>query len=298
MGKVKEAVYNWPPINCIENEKIEVSPQTPYINITPTTTHYPLNSLGGGGFIFNYPPLYTYTAMPPFVSTPVNKINSDFDGNNSPTSPVSSPYNGINGPLFPTDNNNNNNNNTQRKEKLQKYKQKRTKRNWNRPVDQGRRERAQARIRDEFGHFVPNNKRINCNNHPIIANLDENSQCSFDINQLELQLLMQQELLSLQHCSDSNIEINDNATINNENGVTVNSNNNNNMIHENRIHWSTVNMKDVFNSLNSNSFNVAFKEKIDFTSIELNVTESPYHTNYSNSTLNLLKLNDLNLASS
>ncbi len=107
-----------------------------------------LSPLSGGGFIFNYPPLYSDTPLPPF-SRPINHSTRD-DVQMLPSSPISSPLSDTvlltpsspRSPASPQFSNGTAVSSSElRKEKLEKYRQKRTKRNFNRPVDQARRER-------------------------------------------------------------------------------------------------------------------------------------------------------------
>jgi len=285
MGKVKEAVFNWPPNNAHDSNLFNSNPMTfltphGYVQVRPSQENCstPLIPLGGGGFIFNYPPLYSSTPLPPF-STSMEKSNSKVGDcctpeiNQATLSPPSSPV-GISGPLF--QNEPAQNQGLSRKEKLEKYRQKRTKRNWNRPVDQARRERAQARERDELGHFIPTNKSLNTPNMTGSSKKERFSETSRDISQ-ELEILIQ----DLSSCSDI---VEGEASCSNNGQSTV--------YHENRIHWSSVPMNDVFNTLNPNtSYADAFKEKIDFGSIELHWTASPYveysKANYPDTNINL-----------
>jgi hypothetical protein len=54
---------------------------------------------------------------------------------------------------------------------------------------------------------------------------------------------------------------------------------NQDLMHENTLLWSTVPVDQVFNTINPTNppvFLDAFKQKIDFSTIELNYTDSPH----------------------
>jgi hypothetical protein len=237
--------------NVPTNSTTVLTPQG-YMNIRPVQASYPLTPLGSGGFIFNYPPLYSFTPISPFSQSvvvngeAVATSSSPLSPPTSPSYPTSPAFQGID------------QNSSKRQEKLEKYRQKRGKRNWNRPVDQARRERAQHRVRDEFGHFVSSkqqsSKYLQDEMMDVKLQLQEfrmeSLQLKNKLNEVEIQLEEQQKLNSALSA----------------------------FLHENRILYPTVPTADLFNTLNPNaSYADAFKEKIDFSAIDLHWTESPYN---------------------
>jgi len=309
MGKVKEAVFAWPPVSNQTEPQVVlfnqgVSPASQSTNnaflvaqassmpssaftqqqsstvTTTTTSHpsalqfvspahsfgspnstnnkvvqqpssYPLVPLSGGGYIFNYPPLYTTSPIVPFsqplsISIPQNMVPVS-----PPSSPISVPTSPVSNMMLAQDPN------VTRKERLEKYRHKRSKRNWNRPADQARRERAQARIRDEFGHFVASSKSFD--------NEKEKSQEEMEVVRSQLEAWRRESQMLKDRLSQIEQRLEEQQKLNNE------------LLHENRILWSTVPTNDVFNTLNPEASYVdAFKEKIDFTNVELNTTDSRY----------------------
>jgi len=227
------------------------------IKVVHPTSTYPLVPLGGGGFIFNYPPLYTTAPLVPF-SQPAMAVPQSIVS--PPSSPVSVPSSPISSPIAPSaspvsfmtqlDAN------TVRKEKLEKYRQKRTKRNYNRPADQARRERAQARVRDELGHFVASPKTLDSEKEKMLEEMDDVK------NQLEAWRKESQMLKDRLSAVEQKLA--EQQQLNSK------------LLHENRLLWSSVPRSDVFNTLNPEaSYADAFKEKVDFANIELNWTDSP-----------------------
>ena len=239
------------------------------MTIRPVQASYPLTPLGSGGFIFNYPPLYSFTPISPFSQQVM------VSGDSSPMSPPTSPSYPTS-PTYPNNTTCSTSASTsggvvdlvKRQEKLEKYRQKRVKRNWNRPVDQARRERAQHRVRDEHGHFVSsknNNRHIqeemNDVRHQLQEYRMESLQLKNKLSEVEQQLEEQQKLNSALSA----------------------------FLHENRVLYPTVPISDLFNTLNPNaSYADAFKEKIDFSCIDLHWTESPFLEKDSNTAFNPL----------
>jgi hypothetical protein len=298
MGRVKEAVFSWPPsinqvpcnltkeqvgaqVLCNEfssnqlpagytmtsseiNSLNQVARAQSSQNSTSSQQNnsFPLTPLSNGGYIFNYPPQYSNCPYPPFsrpktvTSQNSSNISSTIllspesplsDSQSSPASPCSSPqysfgFNSTGCNL--------------RREKLEKYRQKRIKRNWNRPVDQARRERAQSRPRDELGHFLSTTKRSE-NPQKVLLAMDDVR------NQLEVWMKESQELQSKLSVVEQQLQ--EQQKLNTQ------------LLHENRILWSTIPTNDVFNTIRPGTPYVeAFKEKVDLSNIELNFTDSPF----------------------
>jgi len=223
-----------------------------------------LSPLSGGGFIFNYPPMYSEVPMPPFSRPMTNDVQMI-----TPSSPISSPLSesvllSPGSPLSPISytptspqfsNGISVSSSELRKEKLEKYRQKRTKRNFNRPVDQARRERAQARPRDEFGHFLSPKKDVE-KERMQVEMIDVKTQLETWMKESQL---LKDRLFAMEHKLQEQEQLN------------------NDLLHENRILWSTIPATDVFNTLRpGTSFIDAFKEKVDLSNVELNFTDSPY----------------------
>jgi len=207
----------------------------------------------GGGFIFNYPPLYSTTPVLPF-SQPIqqNLVSPPTSPVSVPSSPVSSPTASSPSAISPLQADGN----VARKERLEKYRQKKMKRNYNRPADQARRERAQARVRDELGHFVASPKTPDPEKEKMLEEMGDVK------NQLEAWRRESQELK--------------NRLLAMEQRLAEQEQLNNKLLHENRLLWSTVPTSDVFNTLNPEaSYADAFREKVDFANVELNWTDSP-----------------------
>jgi len=147
--------------------------------------------------------------------------------------------------------------NTSRKEKLEKYRQKRVKRNFNRPADQARKERAQARVRDEFGHFLASPKPNDLEKEKILEQMD-------DVKS-ELEAWRRESQLLKDKLSEVERKLEEQQKLNAQ------------LQYENRMLWSSVPRSDIFNTLNPEaSYVEAFKEKVDFANIELNWTDSPF----------------------
>jgi len=160
---------------------------------------------------------------------------------------------------------------TNREEKLKKYRQKRAKRNWNRGADPVRRERAQSRVRDTNGQFVPES-------HPVLVELD-NVKTRLAQSQTESQFLhgqlgaVMQELALLRKKAEDALASKEFMQKQLEEQQTIN----NQLIDENRLLWSTVPIKEVFNTIRpGNPLAEAFKENINYGNVELNCTDSPF----------------------
>lgn len=248
-----------------ETNEVQTVPTVPttvltpqgYMTIRPVQASYPLTPLGSGGFIFNYPPLYSFTPISPFsqqVVVPNDSTTTTTTSTSTVTSPI--PMSPPTSPSFPpTSPSSIMDQNAKRQEKLEKYRQKRVKRNWNRPVDQARRERAQHRVRDEHGHFVSSKNSKNIQDEMMDVRLQlqeyrmESLQLKNKLSEVEQQLEEQQKLNSALSA----------------------------FLHENRVLYPTVPISDLFNTLNPNAtYADAFKEKIDFSCIDLHWTESPF----------------------
>jgi len=157
-----------------------------------------------------------------------------------------------------------------RQEKLEKYREKRAKRNFNRPVDQGKRERACARSRDQNGQFTSETKReqekmrqaLEASHHESELLKSKLSSIEHELEQLrrraeEEQLAQQTMMKQLEAQQRMNQAL----------------------LRENTLLWSTVPTDEVFNTINQTNppvFLDAFKQKIDFSTIELNWTDSPH----------------------
>jgi len=157
-----------------------------------------------------------------------------------------------------------------RQEKLEKYREKRAKRNFNRPVDQGKRERACARSRDQNGQFTSETKREQEKMRQALEASHHESQIlrsKLSIIEEELELLRkraEEEKLAQQNMLKQ---------------LEAQEKMNQDLIRENTLLWSTVPIDEVFNTINQNNppvFLDAFKQKIDFSTIELNWTDSPH----------------------
>jgi len=153
---------------------------------------------------------------------------------------------------------------------LEKYREKRCRRNYNRPVDQGKRERACARTRDPHGHFASESKK---EQEKMRAALEASQRESIMLkNQLsniknEMALLRQKA----EEASASNQFI--------QKELEVQQQMNQVLMTENSLLWSTVPTDEVFSTINQNNpplFLDAFKQKIDFSTIELTWTDSPH----------------------
>jgi len=224
--------------------------------------YYPLVPLGGGGFIFNYPPVYSQQPLPPFTTQTIPTMATTPPSNGSPmfpSSPILSPT-GSSCPTSPQDSFSTFSptsvdlTTTSRKEKLEKYRQKRVKRNFNRQADPARRERAQSRPRDEHGHFA-SSKKVDPDKARMLMELGDVKNMLQAIAKESKEL--KDKLTAVEH------ELHEHQKLNTQ------------LLHENRVLWGSVPTDEVFNTVRPGApFADAFKEKIDFSSIELNLTQS------------------------
>lgn len=171
-----------------------------------------------------------------------------------------------------------------RQEKLEKYRQKRLKRNFNRAIDYGRRERACSRSRDEFGHFVPEQKsgkktHSEREKEKMKEDLDEVNMKLAE-SQAEKQKLhnqLQQVLEEMMYLRKKAEEATT-AKERMQQELTQQQQVNTELMKENRLLWSTVPFREIFNSFNMGRnnplFGQAFTDKIDLSNIELNWTDS------------------------
>lgn len=208
----------------------------------------PLTPLSSGGFIYNFPgmPANPYT-FSPFAPIPSQSFTST-------VKPV--------GPAIAS-----------KQEKLERYRQKRAKRNTYRPPDPTRRERAQSRTRDERGQFAHEKTQIKTDLHEVKTKLALTEEESKLLK--EKMNAMEQELARLRQKAEE-------ASMNQQEMLEIleaQRNMNKKLMHENRLLWSTVPTSEVFSTIkksNQNSYVKAFTEKIDFSNIELNSTDSPH----------------------
>jgi flagellar biosynthesis GTPase FlhF len=213
-----------------------------------------LSPLSVGGFLYTPPP-YPSLPLPPNAQFPSPAfLNAPLLTPNTKSAYVSSDI-------------------AARQEKLEKYREKRAKRNYNRPVDQGKRERACARSRDQNGQFTSENKREQEKMRQALEALEASnkesellkSKLSSVERELEqLRRRAEEERLAKQHMLRQ---------------LEAQQKMNQDLLHENTLLWSTVPVDQVFNTINPTNppvFLDAFKQKIDFSSIELNYTDSPH----------------------
>lgn len=217
------------------------------VDFTKTDEPISLTPLSCGGFIYH--PTYLSPPQPPPMFIPQAS---------------STPHFTTNAPQFVS---------TEiaaRQEKLEKYREKRAKRNYNRPVDQGKRERACARTRDSNGHFAMEAKRE-----------QEKMRQALEASQRESILLknklsnIEQELLQLRQKAQEEIANKQHI----QKQLEAQQQMNQVLMCENTLLWSTVPSDEVFNTINQTNppiFLDAFKQKIDFSTIELNWTDSPH----------------------
>jgi hypothetical protein len=185
-----------------------------------------------------------------------------------------------------------------RQARLERHRQKRLKRNWNRPSDSARRERACARQRDEFGHFLVTEKKT-ASNSSIASSINAgtrstNSDEENDLNEVKqmlefsqkesqelkrkLSLVFEEMMVFRKKAEDARVakeliakELEQQQQVNRA------------LIQENHMLWSTVPLNEIFSTIRAPSspthsfINIdAFKEKIDLANIQLNWTDSPH----------------------
>jgi len=210
-----------------------------------------LSPLSVGGFLYTPPP-YPALQLPPNAQFPSPSfLNASLLTPNTKSAYVSTEI-------------------AARQEKLEKYREKRAKRNFNRPVDQAKRERACARSRDQNGQFTSETKRE-----------QEMMRKALEASHQESQLLksklssIEQELEQLRKRAEEEKLAKQNMLKQLEAQQRMNQD----LLRENTLLWSTVPVDEVFNTINQTNppvFLDAFKQKIDFSAIELNWTDSPH----------------------
>jgi len=216
--------------------------------ITPTS----LSPLSCGGFIYqNYLPSSPQSPpQPPPVFVPLQVPSTSHFQTNAPQF-VSTEIAG-------------------RQEKLEKYREKRARRNYNRPVDQGKRDRACGRTRDPHGHFASESKRE-----------QEIMRQALEASQLESMMLkskltnIEQELIALRQKAEEASALKQHI----QKQLEAQQQMNQALLRENTLLWSTVPSGEVFNTANQSNppgFLDAFKQKVDLSAIELNWTDSPH----------------------
>jgi len=156
-----------------------------------------------------------------------------------------------------------------RHEKLEKYRDKRARRNFNRPIDVGKRERACGRARDLHGHFASESKREQEKMRQALeASQKESFMLKNKLSNIEQELAMLRK--KAEEASASKLQI--------QHMLEAQQRMNQDLLRENNLLWSTVPQDEVFNTVRQNPpvFLGAFKEKIDLSAIELNWTDSPH----------------------
>eukprot|EP01119_Soliformovum_irregulare_P005756 TRINITY_DN1750_c0_g1_i1.p1 TRINITY_DN1750_c0_g1~~TRINITY_DN1750_c0_g1_i1.p1 ORF type:complete len:256 (-),score=50.73 TRINITY_DN1750_c0_g1_i1:484-1251(-) len=224
------------------------TPNSTQSQINPNSNQgsFHLAPLSSGGFIYSpYWPSVQYPPYPTPAFTPV-----------SPSSPLSPPPSTPSTPTYVSQGI------ADRQDKLEKYRDKRSKRNFNRAVDATRRDRACARTRDEKGQFSaekPRSNKLSVNERETMLQALELSQ--MQSNQLKDQLsAVHRELLEMRAKLEEQQQLNQQ------------------LANENKILFSTTN--ETFNTVRPSKYNStfvdAFKEKVDLSLIELNWTDSPH----------------------
>jgi len=222
--------------------------QTPLSMPSPQSVQNPisvLSPLSVGGFLYTQPaylqPTQTTPSLPSYMLNPP-----------SPTTPK--PY--VSSEI------------AMRQEKLEKYREKRAKRNFHRPVDQGKSERACARTRDPYGQFASESKRE-----------QEKMRQALEASQRESMLLksrmmaIEKELAEVRRRAEEE-QATKQAL---QKQLEAQTHMNQALLCENSLLWSSVPADEVFNTSNPNNppvFLDAFKQKIDLSTIELNWTDS------------------------
>jgi len=227
-------------------------PQAEYLSKAGDHSPISLTPLSCGGFIYQYLP----SSNPQSPPQPPPII--------VPSQTPSTPQFTTNAPQFVS---------TEiaaRQEKLEKYREKRARRNYNRPVDQGKRERACARNRDLHGHFAPELKREQeLMRQALEASQRESMMLKSKLSNIEQELAALRQKAEEASASKQHMQ----------KELEVQQQMNQALIRENSLLWSTVPSAEVFNTSNHNNppgFLDAFKQKIDFSTIELNWTDSPH----------------------
>jgi len=218
---------------------------------------YSLAPLSGGGYVYNYPLLpHTQPALATQGQPPVSPSFVPIEA----APPVGIPPPGF-APFT-------------REEKLERYRQKRLKRNFNRPVDTARSERALARARDPSGQFAfekPSQKKMKeCldlmkNKLAVTQRESEDLQSKLRSVEKELAMLRQKAEDADMTKARMLVELEQQQTINNQ--LT-------------QLLWSSVPSAEVFSTIRPGApFAEAFKETVDLSMIELNETDSPFLEN-------------------
>jgi len=228
--------------------------------INPQLRHlYPLS---GAGFLYNFAPT-SIGSVPPthFIPMPTSSMviyPHETDPYKTPLDiPASASI-------------------ASRKEKLEKYRQKRSKRNFNKPADEAKRERALSRPRDEFGHF-----------NPGLLSRAEQAKLLTEMEQMKKQLYLSQShsfmLLEKMRSMEQQVtkfkQIAENVSASQadvrkalERQQLINQT----LLKENRMLWQTVPINETFNTIRPDfPYAEPFKEKIDLSEVELNWTDSP-----------------------
>lgn len=159
-----------------------------------------------------------------------------------------------------------------RQEKLERYRQKRLKRNFSRTVDPARRERAQSRTRDENGHFVSEKDQMKVDLNDVKTKLAA--------SQEESKLLkdrlanMEKELAFLRRTAEQAKKSQEDLKKELQEQQTMNI-----LLSDQKLLFSSVPINHLFNTTRSTAdpnLVKAFQQKIDFKTIELNCTDSPH----------------------
>jgi hypothetical protein len=155
-----------------------------------------------------------------------------------------------------------------RKEKLEKYRQKRSKRNFNRPIDEGRRERALSRTRDELGHF---------HSEPHVLAEMEQVKKQLYFSQTQSMMLME-KLKTMEDQLTQFKKIAETASASQEavqKALAHQQRINLGLLKQNQLLWQTVPTSETFNTTRPDfPFAEPFKEKIDLSEVELTWTDS------------------------
>jgi len=241
------------PLPISSPQKMPMSPPQPELSMKMVVQQqqHPisLSPLSCGGFIYTYLPSPQSPPQPPPMFIPPQMSSGPQFQTNAPQF-VSSEI-------------------AARHEKLEKYRDKRARRNFNRPVSQGKRERACARARDPHGHFVSESKR---EQEKMRQALEASQKESFMLKNKLSNIEQELELLrkKAEEASASKLQI--------QHMLEAQQRMNQDLLRENNLLWSTVPQDEVFNTVRQNPpvFLGAFKEKIDLSAIELNWTDSPH----------------------
>eukprot|EP01118_Nematostelium_gracile_P010308 TRINITY_DN3533_c0_g1_i1.p1 TRINITY_DN3533_c0_g1~~TRINITY_DN3533_c0_g1_i1.p1 ORF type:complete len:300 (-),score=84.38 TRINITY_DN3533_c0_g1_i1:306-1205(-) len=225
-------------------------PPTPSQPIMRLTEHqfYQLSPLSSGGFLYQtYFPNPNSPAQPPIFVPPQ----------------PDAPHFSSNSPQFIS---------TEiaaRQQKLERYREKRTRRNFNRQVDPAKSERACARSRDINGHFVVENKPTQDMLAALEASQNESRMLQSKLSNIEQELALLRQ--KAEEASYSKLYM--------LQQLEAQQKMNQQLIQENSFLWATVPVDEIFNTTNQNNppvFVDAFKQKIDFANMKLNYTDSPH----------------------